>query len=291
MNTRPPNHWRQRLLIACAMSFLALVVLLPVLTVFGEAFAAGLAAYWGAITNPDALHALRLTLLITAIAVPLNSVFGLLVSWQLARHSFRGQALILALLDLPLSISPIVVGFMMILVFSPEMGLFAEAIQRSGLRVVFAAPGLAITLLFVTVPFVAREVYPALQEVPREEEEAARCLGASSWRTFWSVTLPHIRPALIYGVILCTARALGEFGAISVVSGKIIGATNTLTLHVERTYLEYDATAAFACASLLGTVALLSLAVQTLVRRIPGSDCATTMGEKLSRTSPIARSL
>ncbi len=286
MNTRPPNHWRQRLLIACAMSFLALVVLLPVLTVFGEAFAAGLAAYWGAITNPDALHALRLTLLITAIAVPLNSVFGLLVSWQLARHSFRGQALILALLDLPLSISPIVVGFMMILVFSPEMGLFAEAIQRSGLRVVFAAPGLAITLLFVTVPFVAREVYPALQEVPREEEEAARCLGASSWRTFWSVTLPHIRPALIYGVILCTARALGEFGAISVVSGKIIGATNTLTLHVERTYLEYDATAAFACASLLGTVALLSLAVQTLVRRIPGSDCATTMGEKLSRTLP-----
>jgi sulfate transport system permease protein len=286
VNTRPPNHWRQRLLIACAMSFLALVVLLPVLTVFGEAFAAGLAAYWGAITNPDALHALRLTLLITAIAVPLNSVFGLLVSWQLARHSFRGQALILALLDLPLSISPIVVGFMMILVFSPEMGLFAEAIQRSGLRVVFAAPGLAITLLFVTVPFVAREVYPALQEVPREEEEAARCLGASSWRTFWSVTLPHIRPALIYGVILCTARALGEFGAISVVSGKIIGATNTLTLHVERTYLEYDATAAFACASLLGTVALLSLAVQTLVRRIPGSDCATTMGEKLSRTLP-----
>lgn len=274
MKPRTPSHWIQWLLIAIGMVFLTLVVLLPVITVFGEAFAAGLATYWGSITDPDALHALRLTLLITAIAVPLNTVFGLLVSWLLARRSFRGQALLLALLDLPLSISPIVVGFMMILVFSPEMGLFADAIQRSGLRVVFATPGLVITLLFVTVPFVAREVYPALQEVPREEEEAAQCLGASGWRTFWSVTLPHIRPALIYGVILCTARALGEFGAISVVSGKIIGSTNTLTLHVERTYLEYDATAAFACASLLGSVALLSLAVQTLVRRIPGSDSA-----------------
>lgn len=272
MKPRAPSHWIQWLLIVIGMAFLTLVVLLPVITVFGEAFAAGVAAYWGSITDPDALHALRLTLLITAIAVPLNTVFGLLVSWLLARRSFRGQALLLALLDLPLSISPIVVGFMMILVFSPTMGLFADAIQRSGLRVVFATPGLAITLLFVTVPFVAREVYPALQEVPREEEEAARCLGASGWRTFWSVTLPHIRPALIYGVILCTARALGEFGAISVVSGKIIGSTNTLTLHVERTYLEYDATAAFACASLLGSVALLSLAVQTLVRRIPGAD-------------------
>jgi sulfate transport system permease protein len=266
MSLRTPTGWGPKLLIAAGLSFLTLVVLLPVLTVFVEAFSAGLAAYWGAITQPPAVHALQLTLLITAIAVPLNTVFGLLISWILARRSFRGQALVLALLDLPLSISPIVVGFMFILLFSPEMGLFADAVERSGVKIVFATPGLALTLLFVTVPFVAREVYPALQEVPREEEEAARCLGASSWRTFWSVTLPHIRPALIYGVILCTARAVGEFGAISVVSGKIINATNTLTLHVERTYLEYDGAAAFACASLLGSVALFSLLVQTLVR-------------------------
>ncbi|MCP9791075.1 sulfate ABC transporter permease [Vulcanococcus limneticus] len=266
MSLRTPTGWGPKLLIAAGLSFLTLVVLLPVLTVFVEAFSAGLAAYWGAITQPPAVHALQLTLLITAIAVPLNTVFGLLISWILARRSFRGQAVVLALLDLPLSISPIVVGFMFILLFSPEMGLFADAVERSGVKIVFATPGLALTLLFVTVPFVAREVYPALQEVPREEEEAARCLGASPWRTFWSVTLPHIRPALIYGVILCTARAVGEFGAISVVSGKIINATNTLTLHVERTYLEYDGAAAFACASLLGSVALLSLLVQTLVR-------------------------
>lgn len=272
MISRNPSRWSEKLQIAIGLTFLALVVLLPVITVFLEAFGAGLGPYWAAITHPDAMHALRLTLLITAIAVPLNTLVGLTISWMLARRSFRGQALILALLDLPLSISPIVVGFMMILVFSPEMGLFAEAMQRSGLRVVFATPGLAITLLFVTVPFVAREVYPALQEVPREEEEAARCLGASSWRTFWSVTLPHIRPALIYGVILCTARAVGEFGAISVVSGKIIGATNTLTLHVERTYLEYDATAAFACASLLGSLALLSLAAQLSWKRMNRAD-------------------
>lgn len=270
MSPREPVGWGPKLQIGLGLSFLALVVLLPVVTVFVEALSGGLAAYWGAITQPPALHALRLTLLITAIAVPLNTAFGLLISWFLARSSFRGQALILALLDLPLSISPIVVGFMAILLFSPEMGLFADAVQRSGVKIVFATPGLALTLLFVTVPFVAREVYPALQEVPREEEEAARCLGASPWRTFRSVTLPHIRPALLYGVILCTARAVGEFGAISVVSGKIINATNTLTLHIERTYLEYDGIAAFACASLLGSVALLSLAIQTVVRHRGG---------------------
>ncbi|MFZ4805501.1 MAG: sulfate ABC transporter permease [Synechococcus lacustris] len=266
MTRRTPTGWGPKLLIGIGLAFLTLVLLLPVITVFVEAFGAGLAAYWGAINQPPALHALRLTLLITAIAVPLNTVFGLLISWILARRSIRGKALILALLDLPLSISPIVVGFMVILLFSPEIGLFADVINRSGVKIVFATPGLVLTLLFVTVPFVAREVYPAMQEVPREEEEAASCLGASTWDTFLSVTLPHIRPALIYGVILCTARAVGEFGAISVVSGKIINATNTLTLHVERTYMEYDSTAAFACASLLGSVALLSLAIQTLIR-------------------------
>lgn len=267
MTLRAPVGLGPKLLIGIGLAFLALVVLLPVITLFVEAFGAGLGAYWDAINQPPALHALQLTLVITAIAVPLNTLFGLLISWHLARRSFRGQALVLALLDLPLSISPIVVGFMFILLFSPEMGLFADTIQRSGIRIVFATPGLALTLLFVTVPFVAREVYPALQEVPPEEEEAARTLGANSWQTFVSVTLPHIRPALLYGVILCTSRAVGEFGAISVVSGKIINATNTLTLHVERTYLEYDGVAAFACASLLGSVAVLSLVIQTVIKR------------------------
>lgn len=267
MSPRPPRDPGSKVLVGIGLTFLTLMVLLPVLTVFVEAFAGGLAVYLEAINRPEALHALHLTLLTTLIAVPLNTGFGLLVSWILSRRGFRGQALILALLDLPLSISPIVVGFMFILLFSPEVGWFADAVNASGTKVVFATPGLALTLLFVTVPFVAREVFPALQEASREEEEAALTLGASTWQTFRKITFPHIRPALIYGVILCTARAVGEFGAISVVSGKIISATNTLTLHVERTYLEYDATAAFACASLLGSVALLSLLIQTLVRR------------------------
>ncbi|WP_338430480.1 sulfate ABC transporter permease subunit CysW [Synechococcus elongatus] len=261
------SAWKAYLLIGTGLTFLALIILFPLLVIFWGALGEGLGAYWQGINQPEALHAIRLTLLITAIAIPLNTVFGVAIAWVLARKSFPGQAIVLALLDLPLSISPVVAGFMLILLYSPQIGWLADWVNRWGIKIVFATPGLVLTVMFVTIPFVAREIFPVLQTASREDEEAAQSLGATTWQTFWRVTLPAIRPALLYGIVLSTARAIGEFGAVSVVSGKIIGSTNTLTLHVERVYLEYQATAAFACASLLAIVAILTLALQNWIQK------------------------
>jgi sulfate transport system permease protein len=261
-----PLPWGRYLLIAVGLSFLVIVVVLPLVTIFYQAFANGIAAYWTGITTPEARHAIFLTLAIALVAVPMNTGFGILIAWILARYSFPGKILLLGIIDLPLAISPTVVGLMFILLYSQTVGLFGSWLEAANIKIIFALPGMIFTTLFVTLPFVIREVLPTLQSMELAQEEAAQTLGANSWQTFWRVTFPSIRWALLYGVILCTSRAIGEFGAVSVVSGKLIGETNTLTLHIERVYSEYDTIAAFACASLLALLALLTLIGQELLR-------------------------
>ena len=261
-----PLPWGRYLLIAVGLSFLVIVVVLPLVTIFYQAFANGIAAYWTGITTPEARHAIFLTLAIALVAVPMNTGFGILIAWILARYSFPGKILLLGIIDLPLAISPTVVGLMFILLYSQTVGLFGSWLEAANIKIIFALPGMIFTTLFVTLPFVIREVLPTLQSMEIAQEEAAQTLGANSWQTFWRVTFPSIRWALLYGVILCTSRAIGEFGAVSVVSGKLIGETNTLTLHIERVYSEYDTIAAFACASLLALLALLTLIGQELLR-------------------------
>ncbi|AFY61727.1 sulfate ABC transporter permease subunit CysW [Synechococcus sp. PCC 6312] len=253
--------------IGLGLGFLALVVGLPVINIFYQAFNKGLLAYWQGINTPQAWHAIGLTLTAVVIAVPLNTLFGISAAWVIARQQFWGRKLLLQLVDLPLTISPIIVGLMFVLLYSPLGSLFEYWVNQWNVKIIFALPGIVLVTVFVTLPFVVREVLPALQDLGREQEESAKTLGANSWQVFWQVVLPNIRWAVLYGVLLSTARALGEFGAVSVVSGKIIGETNTLTLHVERMYLEYETIAAFACASLLGLVALLTLICQELLRR------------------------
>ncbi|WP_414581686.1 sulfate ABC transporter permease subunit CysW [Scytonema sp. PCC 10023] len=258
--------WGRYLLIALGLSFLVIVVVLPLVTIFYQAFANGIEAYWTGITTPEARHAIFLTVAIALVAVPMNTGFGILIAWILARYSFPGKILVLGIIDLPLAISPTVVGLMFILLYSQTVGLFGSWLEAANIKIIFALPGMIFTTLFVTLPFVIREVLPTLQSMEIAQEEAAQTLGANSWQTFWRVTFPSIRWALLYGVILCTSRAIGEFGAVSVVSGKLIGETNTLTLHIERVYSEYDTIAAFACASLLALLALLTLIGQELLR-------------------------
>ncbi|NEQ25837.1 MAG: sulfate ABC transporter permease subunit CysW [Microcoleus sp. SIO2G3] len=258
--------WGRYLLIALGLSFLVIVVVLPLVTIFYQAFANGIAAYWTGITTPEARHAIFLTVAIALVAVPVNTGFGILIAWILARYSFPGKILLLGIIDLPLAISPTVVGLMFILLYSQTVGLFGSWLEATNIKIIFALPGMIFTTLFVTLPFVIREVLPTLQSMEIAQEEAAQTLGANSWQTFWRVTFPSIRWALLYGVILCTSRAIGEFGVVSVVSGKLIGETNTLTLHIERVYSEYDTIAAFACASLLALLALLTLIGQELLR-------------------------
>ena len=258
--------WERYLLIALGLSFLFIVVVLPLVTIFYQAFANGMEAYWAGITTPEARHAIFLTLAIALVAVPMNTGFGILIAWILARYSFPGKILLLGIIDLPLAISPTVVGLMFILLYSQTIGLFGPWLEAANIKIIFALPGMIFTTLFVTLPFVVREVLPTLQSMEIAQEEAAQTLGANSWQTFWRVTFPSIRWALLYGVILCTSRAIGEFGAVSVVSGKVIGETNTLTLHIERVYSEYDMIAAFACASLLALLALLTLIGQECLR-------------------------
>lgn len=262
----PQIPWGRYLLISLGLSFLAIVVLFPLLTVFYQAFSSGLTAYWTGITTPEAQHAIVLTLIIALVSVPVNTFFGIAIAWILVRYQFSGKALLIGLLDLPLAISPVVVGLMFILLYSPTVGLFGSWVEAINLKIIFALPGMVLTTLFVTLPFVAREVLPVFQAMGIEAEEAAQTLGASAWQTFWRVTFPSIRWAVFYGVILCTARAIGEFGAVSVISGKLIGETNTLTLHIEQVYTEYQTVAAFACASLLALLALLTLLAQELLR-------------------------
>jgi sulfate/thiosulfate transport system permease protein len=251
-------------LIGVALGFLALVLLLPLVLVFAQAFAKGLPAYWEAITEPDALSAARLTLLTASIAVPLNLVFGVAAAWCISKFEFRGKSVLITLIDLPFAVSPVISGMIFVLLFGAQ-GWFGEWLFEHDLKVIFAVPGIVLATTFVTAPFVARELIPLMQEQGSEEEEAAIVLGASGWQTFFRVTLPNIKWGLMYGLILCNARAMGEFGAVSVVSGHIRGETNTLPLHVEILYNEYAFAASFAVASVLTLLALVTLALKTLV--------------------------
>ncbi len=251
-------------LIAIALLFLGLVLFLPLVAVFVEAFRSGAAAYIAAITEHDALAAMRLTLTVAAIAVPLNLVFGLAAAWAIAKFEFRGKTLLITLIDLPFSISPVIAGLVFILLFGSQ-GYLQPLTQAAGIQVVFALPGIVLATVFVTLPFVARELIPLMQEQGTGEEEAAISLGANGWKTFFLVTLPNVKWALLYGVLLCNARAMGEFGAVAVISGKIRGETNTMPLHVEILYNEYAFSAAFAVATLLAGLALVTLVLKTIL--------------------------
>ena len=258
--------WLRGVLIGIALLFLGAFLWLPLLAVFVEAFREGVSVYWQALADPDALAAVRLTLLAAAIAVPLNLVFGVAAAWAIAKFEFRGKSLLITLIDLPFSVSPVIAGLIYVLMFGLQ-GWFGPWLAEHHIRIVFAVPGIVLATIFVTFPFVARELIPLMQEQGVEEEEAALVLGASGWQTFWHVTLPNIRWGLLYGVILCNARAMGEFGAVSVVSGHIRGLTNTIPLHVEILYNEYNAASAFAVASLLAFLALVTLAAKSLIGR------------------------
>ena len=261
--TREPA-WVKGTLITIALAFFGLFLLLPLVTVFAEAFRKGWQVYFAALVEPDALSAIALTLLVAAIAVPLNLVFGIAAAWAIAKFDFRGKQLLTTLIDLPFSVSPVIAGLIFVLLFGAQ-GWFGPWLIEHDVKIIFAVPGLVLATIFVTFPFVARELIPLMEAQGREEEEAAIVLGASGWQTFWRVTLPSIKWGLLYGVILCNARAMGEFGAVSVVSGHIRGRTNTLPLQVEILYNEYNFAAAFAVASLLALLALLTLVVKSLV--------------------------
>jgi sulfate transport system permease protein len=251
-------------LIAVALAFLALFLVMPLAIVFQQALEKGLGAYLAAVGEPHALAALRLTLLTAAIAVPANLLFGLTASWAIARFEFPGRSVLLTLIDLPFAISPVISGVIFILLFGRQ-GWLGPWLDARDVKVVFAVPGIVLATVFVTFPFVARELIPVMQSQGRDEEEAAVVLGASGWQVFWRVTLPNVKWGLLYGVILCNARAMGEFGAVSVVSGHIRGLTNTLPLHVEILYNEYQFQAAFAVASLLALLALVTLVAKSVV--------------------------
>lgn len=253
-------------LIVLTLVFLAAFLVVPLVAVFDLAFSKGLAYYFAALSDPDAWSAIRLTLLVAAIAVPLNVVFGLAASWAVAKFEFRGKSLLMTLIDLPFSVSPVIAGLVYVLMFGAE-GWFGPWLEAHDIQLIFAVPGIVMATVFVTFPFVARELIPLMQAQGSEEEEAARVLGASGWQIFRRVTLPNVKWGLLYGVILCNARAMGEFGAVSVVSGHIRGQTNTMPLHVEILYNEYNFAAAFAVASLLALLALVTLGLKLLAER------------------------
>nr|WP_268907193.1 sulfate ABC transporter permease subunit CysW [Collimonas humicola] len=256
--------WVRALLMSVALLFLTLFLVVPLLSVFAEAFKKGWEAYLAAIVEPDAVSAIKLTLLTAAIAVPLNLVFGIAASWTIAKFEFRGKNILLTLIDLPFSVSPVISGLIYVLLFGAQ-GWFGPWLREHDIKILFAVPGIVLATVFVTFPFVARELIPLMQAQGSEEEEAALVLGASGWKTFRHVTLPNIKWGLLYGVILCNARAMGEFGAVSVVSGHIRGETNTIPLQVEILYNEYNFQAAFAVASLLAFLALLTLALKSFI--------------------------
>jgi sulfate transport system permease protein len=257
----PLGKW---LLIAVAGLFSAVFLLLPLVNVFVQAFSSGWDVYWKALADPDTGSAIRLTLLVAGISVPLNAAFGLAASWAVAKFDFRGKALLLTLLDLPFSISPVVAGLMFVLLFGAR-GFFGPWLEAHHLKIIFALPGMVLATIFVTFPYVARELIPIMQAQGREQEEAALTLGAGGWKTFWHVTLPSVKWGLFYGIILCNARAMGEFGAVSVVSGHIAGQTDTLPLRVEKLYYEFDPAAPFAVATLLALLALATVALKTFL--------------------------
>jgi sulfate/thiosulfate transport system permease protein len=259
----PGVRW---LLIGLALTFLTLFLAIPLTAVFVEALADGFGPYFAAIAEPDALAALRLTLLTAAIAVPANLVFGLCAGWAIAKFRFRGRSLLTTLIDLPFAVSPVISGLVFVLL-AGRQGFFGPWLAEHGVQIIFAVPGIVLASVFVSFPFIAREVIPIMEASGTHEEEAARVLGASGWQTFFRVTLPNIKWGVVYGVILCTARVLGEFGAVSVVSGHIRGLTNTLPLHVEILYNEYRFQAAFAVASVLTSLALVTLVIKTVAER------------------------
>nr|WP_223266931.1 sulfate ABC transporter permease subunit CysW [Luteimonas gilva] len=253
--------WLRWLLIALAVLAMALLVVMPLLMVLGAAFGDGFRTWLAALTTPDAVSALKLTLFTAAIVIPVNAVFGLLAAWALTRFEFRGKQLLLALIDLPFAVSPVVAGLCLVLLFGSN-GWFAPLLAQYDVKILFARPGIVLATLFITFPFVVRELIPLMQQQGSDEELAARSLGAGAWTMFRRVTLPNIKWGLLYGVLLCGARAMGEFGAVSVVSGHIRGLTNTLPLHIEILYNEFDSTAAFAAASLLTGLALVTLVLK-----------------------------
>ena len=263
--TREPA-WVKWTIIAVSLTFFALFLLMPLIAVFVEALRKGWDTYLAALVEPDALSAIKLTLIAAVIAVPLNLTFGVSAAWAITKFNFRGKHFLITLIDLPFSVSPVVAGLIYVLVFGAQ-GWFGPWLQAHDLKIIFAVPGIVLATVFVTFPFIARELIPLMQAQGKEEEEAAVVLGANGWQTFWHVTLPNIKWGLLYGVILTNARAMGEFGAVSVVSGHIRGLTNTMPLHVEILYNEYQFAAAFAVASLLALLALVTLGVKTWVEK------------------------
>lgn len=261
------------LLTGVVVFWLGLFLLLPLIAVFVEALRDGVGAYLEAVVEPDAAAAIRLTLLVAAIAVPLNLVFGLCAAWAIAKFEFRGKSLLITLIDLPFSVSPVVSGLIYVLLFGAQ-GWFGPWLEANGVEIIFAVPGIVLATIFVTFPFIARELIPLMTEQGTEDEEAALSLGASGWQTFWRVTLPNVKWGLLYGVLLCNARAMGEFGAVSVVSGHIRGFTNTMPLHVEILYNEYNFVGAFAVASLLALLALVTLVLKTFLEWRFGAELA-----------------
>jgi sulfate transport system permease protein len=260
------SAWFKWVAITVALAFFALFLLLPLVTVFVEAFRKGIDTYLTALSEPEAWSAIRLTLLTAAIAVPANLIFGVAAAWCITKFEFPGKQLLITFIDLPFSVSPVIAGLIYVLLFGAQ-GWLGPWLAEHDIKIIFAVPGIVLATIFVTFPFIARELIPVMQAQGREEEEAAIVLGASGWQTFWHVTLPNIKWGLLYGVILCNARAMGEFGAVSVVSGHIRGQTNTMPLHVEILYNEYNFAAAFAVASLLALLALVTLAIKSWVER------------------------
>ncbi|OSZ75808.1 sulfate ABC transporter permease subunit CysW [Hydrogenophaga sp. IBVHS1] len=262
-SARTEAAWVRRTLIGVALVFMFLFLVLPLAAVFTEALRKGLDAYLEALRDPDAWSAIRLTFFTALVAVPLNLVFGVAAAWAVAKYEFRGKSFLTTLIDLPFSVSPVVAGLIYVLVFGAQ-GWLGPWLAEHDIKIVFAVPGIILATIFVTFPFIARELIPLMQAQGNDEEQAAIVLGATGWQTFWYVTLPNIKWGLIYGVILCNARAMGEFGAVSVVSGHIRGQTNTMPLHVEILYNEYQSVAAFAVASLLALLALVTLVIKSV---------------------------
>ena len=286
--TEPP--WVRYALIALALAFLATFLLLPLASVFTEALRNGVGTYFKALSDPDALAAIKLTLIAAGIAVPLNVVFGVAAAWAIAKFDFRGKSVLTTLIDLPFSVSPVIAGLIYVLLFGAQ-GWLGPWLEEHDIRIIFALPGIVLATVFVTVPFVARELIPLMEAQGAEEEEAAIVLGASGWQTFWRVTLPNIKWGLLYGVILCNARAMGEFGAVSVVSGHIRGETNTVPLHVEILYNEYQFAAAFAVASLLALLALLTLALKSFVEWRAGREMDVMPFAEIQTAATIRREI
>ncbi|MGL4621386.1 sulfate ABC transporter permease subunit CysW [Chroococcidiopsis sp.] len=260
------KSWIGAILIVVAIAYVSLVLYIPALNVFIQAFSKGVGPFFANLTRPEFLHAVQLTVMLAAIALPLNTVFGLCAAWALTRHRFPGRAFVLSLIDLPFSISPVVAGLMIVLLYGRQ-GWFGEWLQDRGLNIIFAFPGMVLATAFVSMPFVAREVIPVLEELGSDQEEAAKTLGANDWQIFWRVTLPNIRWGLLYGLILTNARAMGEFGAVSVVSGNISGKTQSLPLFVEDAYKQYETEAAYSAAVLLALLAVVTLVLKEVLER------------------------